>query len=177
MLFGFWFLPFLLFLLTSCGNDAQPKPHQGYSQEDVKNLSKDMGEWDAQRQKDEIDMYMKNHGWEMSVTGTGLRYMYTKKGTGAQAKNGSRVLLAYKIYLLDGTLCYSSETKGPKEVVVGHDNVETGLHEALQMMRVGDAMRLILPSHLAFGLTGDHDRIPPRASVMYEIEMLDLKEN
>jgi FKBP-type peptidyl-prolyl cis-trans isomerase len=59
--------------------------------------------------------------------------------------------------------------------MIGKDNIESGLHEALQLMRIGDKMRFILPSHLAHGLIGDQTKIPPRASVIYEIELLELR--
>jgi len=159
-----------IFFLAACNEPAPQKPE--LSKEDVEHLSQEMNKWDATRQKDEIDAYVKNRGWEMTETGTGLRYMYVKKGEGAPAKNGGAVLVAYKVFLLDGTLCYSSEQDGPRTVRIGKDYVESGLHEALQLMKVGDQMRFILPSHLAHGLTGDDDKIPPRSTVMYEIELL-----
>jgi FKBP-type peptidyl-prolyl cis-trans isomerase len=52
--------------------------------------------------------------------------------------------------------------------------VESGLHEGVQMMHVGDKMRFILPSFRAHGLTGDNSKIPPLTSVVYEIELLGL---
>lgn len=62
-------------------------------------------------------------------------------------------------------------------MLVGKDNVEAGLHEGIQLMHVGDQMRFILPSHLAHGLTGDQSKIPPLASVVYEVELLELSDN
>jgi FKBP-type peptidyl-prolyl cis-trans isomerase len=54
------------------------------------------------------------------------------------------------------------------------DNVENGLHEAIQYLRVGDKAKIILPSYLAHGLTGDSDKIPPMASVLYDIELVEI---
>ncbi|TND05859.1 MAG: FKBP-type peptidylprolyl isomerase [Bacteroidetes bacterium] len=165
----------LSFLLLSCGEEEKKPRTRPYTTEEVKEASKQMGQWDSQRQKDEIEMYIKNHGWEMKETGTGLYYMYMKNGAGEAAKDHDQVFVSYKVFLLSGTLCYSSETDGPRVVRIGSDYVESGLHEALKMMKVGDQLRVILPSHLAHGLTGDDDKIPPRSSVLYEIELLEKK--
>ncbi|MGL4597378.1 MAG: FKBP-type peptidyl-prolyl cis-trans isomerase, partial [Bacteroidia bacterium] len=141
----------------------------------VKDVSLAMNEWDKTRQNDEINQYIKNRGWEMQMTGSGLRWMVLKKGAGDMAKSGNQVRVNYKITLMDGTVCYASEKDGPKVFLVNEDDVESGLHEAIQLMRKGDQMRFVLPSHLAHGLMGDEDKIPPRASVIYEIELLDIK--
>lgn len=126
----------------------------------------------VKRENDEIDQYVAHRGWQMITTGTGLRYMITKKGTGELAVNEKQVKVNYKITLLDGTLCYSSDSTGAKVFVIGKDNVESGLHEGIQLLHVGDKAIFILPSHLAHGLIGDEDKIPPQATVIYDIELI-----
>lgn len=128
-------------------------------------------------ESDNIDQYVKRQGWEkkMKVSGTGLRYMFYKNGNGEKAGNEKFAKVSYKISLLDGTECYNSQKDGPKEFRIGRDNVESGLHEAVGMMRVGDKAIFILPSHLAHGLMGDFNKIPPKSSVVYDIELLDLR--
>lgn len=132
----------------------------------------------VKKESDEIDQYVAHKGWKMTTTGTGLRYMITQKGTGETAKmdteNERFVKVNYKISLLDGRVCYTSDSIGPKEFRIGHDNVEAGLHEGIQYMNVGDKAVFILPSHLAHGLIGDQGKIPPKSSVMYEIELLSM---
>ncbi|HTA60983.1 MAG TPA: FKBP-type peptidyl-prolyl cis-trans isomerase, partial [Bacteroidia bacterium] len=81
----------------------------------------------------------------------------------------------YKVSLLDGTLCYSSETKGSKEFLVGADKVESGIHEGVQLMHLHDKALFILPAHLAFGLVGDRDKIPPKVAVVYTIEVISVQ--
>lgn len=127
------------------------------------------------QENDEIDQYVAHKGWNMIKTGTGLRYMITHKGSGEQAKPEQVAKVNYKISLLNGTVCYSSDSTGAKEFVVAGDNVESGLHEGIQYMHVGDKAILILPSYLAHGLMGDEDKIPPKASVIYELELVSLK--
>lgn len=123
----------------------------------------------------QIDGYAERKGWEMTTTGTGLRYMIYEKGTGPRAAAGMRAEVAYVVSLLDGTVVYTSEESGPVEFLIGQDNVESGIHEGVTHMHVGDKARFILPSHLAHGLTGDQNKIPPRSSVVYDITLLGLK--
>ena len=129
----------------------------------------------VKQESDEIDQYVAHRGWKMITTGTGLRYIITKKGDGSLAKTDQLAKVNYKISLLDGTVCYSSDSTGAKEFLIGKDNVESGLHEGIQYMHVGDKATIILPSHLAYGLVGDEKRIPPRASVIYELELLSVR--
>jgi FKBP-type peptidyl-prolyl cis-trans isomerase len=169
----FLFFLFIVFF-GSCGQEkAPPKKHQ-LSKDELNNLSVQMNAWTAQKESDEIDQYVKQHNWVMSQTPSGLRYMLMKKGNGPQPINGNTVKVAFKIYLLDGTLCYSASKDSAKTFVVGKDYVESGLHEGIQLMHVGEQMRFILPSHLAHGLTGDQTKIPPLSIVMYEIELLGI---
>ncbi|MFY9309890.1 MAG: FKBP-type peptidyl-prolyl cis-trans isomerase [Bacteroidia bacterium] len=126
----------------------------------------------VKQESDEIDQYINHRGWNMTATGTGLRYMITKKGDGEPAVAEKFARVKYKISLLDGTVCYSSDSTGARDFLVGQDHVESGLHEAIQLMHVGDKATFILPSHLAHGLIGDENKIPPKASVIYDIELL-----
>jgi FKBP-type peptidyl-prolyl cis-trans isomerase FkpA len=170
-----YFLFACIIFLASCGEKEKPKKQQ-YTQQQVKDLSVQMNTWDEKRQRDEINQYIKAHGWEMEETASGLRYMMIAPGKGEQAKAGQTAKVDYKISLLDGTVCYTSEKDGPKNVFIGKDNIEADLHEAIQLMHVGDKMRFILPSHLAHGLTGDQSKIPPLSSVVYEITLLSVKD-
>ena len=127
-------------------------------------------------EQDEINAYIKSHGYNMQSTGSGLRYLFlkeNKKGKKVETKNQLKV--NYRVWLLDGTLCYSSDTKGPKIFIVGADNVESGVHEGVKLMKDGEKALFILPAHLAFNLIGDRDKIPPKSAVVYEIEILEVK--
>ncbi|MCW3102001.1 MAG: fkpA [Bacteroidetes bacterium] len=161
-------------VVESCGNGNKQNSHP-----QTKNLDSSLVEANkmyVKRESDEIDQYVAHHGWKMNTTGTGLRYMITKKGTGtATAQPEQRVKVDYRISLLDGTLCYSSEKEGPKEFIVGKDNIESGLHEGIQYLHAGDEATFILPSHLAHGLLGDGNKIPAKASVIYEIKLISIQ--
>lgn len=120
-----------------------------------------------------IEQFVKRKGWPMTETGTGLQYSVYEPGNGEQVKSGDLVTVNFEISLLNGKVCYTSEESGEESFVVDHDHVESGLHEALKYLRVGDKAKLIIPSHLAFGLAGDMDQIPPLSPIVYDIEVLD----
>ncbi|HET6993007.1 MAG TPA: FKBP-type peptidyl-prolyl cis-trans isomerase [Bacteroidia bacterium] len=164
-------------LVASCGNEPEKTKKEQYTTQQVKDLSVQMNVWDEKKENDEINQYLKQHNWEMQETASGLRYMLLKKGNGPLAQNGQKAKVAYKIYLLDGSLIYSADRDSAKEFLIGKDYVESGLHEGIQLMHVGDKMRFVLPSHLAHGLTGDQSKIPPLSSVMYEIELVGVSDD
>ncbi|MBN2613220.1 MAG: FKBP-type peptidyl-prolyl cis-trans isomerase [Bacteroidales bacterium] len=124
-----------------------------------------------------IDAFVKRHNWDMQQTETGLWYMVYEKGNGEQTRTGDVAIIHYNISLLDGTECYSSGTRDPKEFKIGQGGVESGLEEGILLLRVGDKARFIMPPHLAHGLIGDNDKIPARAILLYEVELIALKRN
>jgi len=123
----------------------------------------------------QIDSYIKRRNLNVTKTGTGLRYLIYKQGNGEQAVNGKMAIVKYEVSLIDGTVCYSTKEKGPEEFKIGKDNVESGLHEGITYMHVGDKAKIIIPSHLAHGLAGDFHKIPVRSTIIYDIELVALK--
>jgi FKBP-type peptidyl-prolyl cis-trans isomerase len=125
---------------------------------------------DAER----IENYVKRRNWNTTVTKSGLWYQIYEQGKGPQAKEGQVAVLNFKISLLDGTLCYSSDSLGSKKFAIGHGGVESGLEEGILLLKVGDKARFIMPPYKAHGLIGDMKKIPARAIIVYEVELLDL---
>lgn len=162
-------------LLYSCG-DGHKKTTQktNIQSKEFQDKLIEANKMYVKRENDEIDQYVAHRGWKMATTGTGLRYMITQKGTGELAVIEKQAKVNYKISLLDGTVCYSSDSTGAKIFMIGKDNVESGLHEGIQLLHVGDKAIFILPSHLAHGLIGDEKKIPPRATVIYDIQLLAI---
>jgi FKBP-type peptidyl-prolyl cis-trans isomerase FkpA len=129
------------------------------------------------KDQERIKEMVQHHGWDMQTTPTGLWYQIIENGTGNLVKTGNVVRLKYKLSLLDGTPCYSSDSLGLKEFRVGSGGVESGLEEAVLMLRKGDKARFILPPHLAYGLIGDQHKIPARATIIYSIEVVNIMVN
>lgn len=163
--------------IYSCNNveDGTVAVEQTIPKKDIKKKIESANKMYVKRESDEIDQYVKFHEWNMTKTGTGLRYMIIKKGNGKTVLPGMEATITYKVKLLDGTLCYTSDSLGAKTFLVEQDNVESGLHEGIQKLREGDIALFIIPSHLAHGLLGDESKIPTHASVIYEIELLSVR--
>lgn len=126
-------------------------------------------------EKEDILAYIHRHGWNMTETGSGLWYDIYEKGEGMQAEVGKVALISYKVWLLSGELVYASPDDQPKMFKIGHGGVESGLEEGILLLREGDKSHMILPSHLAYGLLGDDNKIPPRMPIVYQVELIELK--
>lgn len=125
---------------------------------------------DAER----IANYAKRRKWDLIETESGLWYQIYEKGNGDKAEEGQIAVLKYKISLLDGTVCYTSDSTGVKEFSIGHGGVESGLEEGILLLNVGDKARFIMPPFKAHGLLGDMEKIPPRSIIVYELELINL---
>jgi len=163
--------------LVSCNNNKptgyvakKPKEVQKSPQKSLEKVNRYLLKVENQ----EIDDYVVRHHWNMETTGSGLRYEIIKHGKGRAIKQGDRVALKYNTFLINGQMIYSSVKLGPKVFEVGHSDVETGLEEVLMHLHKGDKVNVIIPSFLAYGLNGDGDKIPPRAIVIYFLEVLDV---
>ena len=123
-------------------------------------------------ESDRIDHFISQQGWDMKTSETGLRYQFLRHGTGDSAVTGDMCSIAYIARLFSGRICFEAGLREPKQFVLNQDNVPTGVHQAVEMMRVGDSARFVLPAHLAYGLTGEGHIVPPNSPLVYEIALL-----
>jgi FKBP-type peptidyl-prolyl cis-trans isomerase len=126
-------------------------------------------------ENEQIDKLIVRSGWDMSETPTGLRYQFMERGKGAKTVSGRLVQFEYDMKLISGEEIYSSKQTGSKEFRIGSGGVESGLEEGMLLLKVGDKARFIIPSYLAHGLSGDQDRIPPKATLIYTVKLIALK--
>jgi FKBP-type peptidyl-prolyl cis-trans isomerase FkpA len=165
----------LAFLLLSCGQEPGPvRSTSNLRMLDDTLINYNRGA--ARTEDQEIRDYTARYGWDMITTSTGLRYLIYKHGSGPAAKPGKIAIIRYRENLLNGKPVASSDSLGLKQFPVGHGEAEPGLQEAIQLMRTGDRAKVIIPSHLAFGLLGDGNRVPPGASLVYDIELVAVKD-
>ncbi len=109
-------------------------------------------------------------------TDSGLRYQIIQEGNGKQATKGDNVSVHYKGQLLDGTVFDSSyKRKQPIDFTVGVGQVIAGWDEGLQLLKVGDKARFVIPSDLAYGSRGAGGVIPPEAPLIFDVELVDVK--
>jgi FKBP-type peptidyl-prolyl cis-trans isomerase FkpA len=166
---------FISLLLLSCNSSQTREKELDTSsiKEPLMEVNKKVVATEDQQIRNLIDRY----GWKMTKTGTGLRYLVYSHGNGDLARKGQLARIKYEIRLITGDMVYSSNETGLKEFIIGRGGVESGLEEAILLLHQGDKAKLILPSHLAHGLTGDQERIPPKSTLVYDLEVIDLKNN
>jgi peptidyl-prolyl cis-trans isomerase A (cyclophilin A) len=108
-------------------------------------------------------------------TPSGLRYKILQKGDGQQATKGAGVSVHYKGQLLDGTVFDSSyKRKQPIDFNVGVGQVIKGWDEGIQLLKVGDKARMVIPSDLAYGSAGAGGVIPPDATLIFDVELVSV---
>jgi FKBP-type peptidyl-prolyl cis-trans isomerase FkpA len=159
-------------LSISCGSEGGHRPINLFqAKEALENVNKAL----VNRDRELIEAYIDRHQLEgVQENGAGLFYLVWDKPTGPQPQSGDIVIIDYTITLLDGTPCYSSDSLGQKDFLVGQGGVESGLEMGVTLMYQGQRARFILPPHLAHGLLGDQDRIPPRTIIVYDVHLLNV---
>jgi FKBP-type peptidyl-prolyl cis-trans isomerase len=124
---------------------------------------------------DAINGYIDRTGLEMQKTGSGMYFAILDHGTGPMAEEGKTATLSYSIQFLSGDTLENGKEHPHLEFVIGKGLVIAGLNEAIRLLREGDEAKLIIPSHMAYGLTGKPGKIPPKASLIYNVKVLKIK--
>lgn len=108
-------------------------------------------------------------------TSSGLMYVVKKKGTGPKPKRGQKVAVHYTGTLMDGEKFDSSRDRGtPIVFPVGTRRVIAGWDEAIMDMNKGEQRILIIPHTLAYGERGRPPIIPPKATLVFDVELVDI---
>lgn len=111
-----------------------------------------------------------------TTTPSGLQYRDLEVGDGQPAAAGETVVVHYTGWLEDGTKFDSSLDRGePFQFVVGRGDVIPGWDEGVGSMRVGGKRELTIPARLAYGDQGVPGVIPPGATLIFEVELLEVK--
>ncbi len=128
----------------------------------------------AEREAKKAELDKISAGFE--ETASGLRYQVIQKGEGKKAEKGNTVSVHYKGQLADGTVFDSSyKRNAPLDFQVGVGQVIAGWDEGICLLNVGDKARLVIPSDLGYGSAGAGGVIPPDATLVFDVELMDVK--
>lgn len=109
-------------------------------------------------------------------TESGLRYQIIQKGNGTQAEKGKKVSVHYQGALENGQVFDSSyKRKQPIDFQLGVGQVIEGWDEGVALLKVGDKARFVIPSYLGYGSRGAGGVIPPDATLVFDVELMDVK--
>ncbi|MFN0195837.1 MAG: FKBP-type peptidyl-prolyl cis-trans isomerase [Planctomycetaceae bacterium] len=168
--------------------DALAKQKSRVSEEDLDAAFKEFQESLQERQlakqkvkeeanQKEGDEFLEANGKKDGVKTlkSGLQYEVIAEGDGPSPKKTDRVKTHYHGTLIDGTV-FDSSVDRDEPAVFAVNQVIKGWTEALQLMKVGDKWRIVVPAELAYGARGAGNEIGPNATLIFEIELLGIEK-
>lgn len=108
------------------------------------------------------------------MTDTGLSYKILKEGEGETPQTGDNVTVHYTGKLTDGSVFDSSKERGPFTFILGIGQVIKGWDQGVAEMKKGEIRELTIPYQLAYGENGYPPVIPPKATLIFEVELLEF---
>jgi FKBP-type peptidyl-prolyl cis-trans isomerase FkpA len=159
---------------------------------DLAGLQKEQEEKMAQAREEEqskLENYLSENNITQAPTASGLYFIEEKKGTGKKAESGKVVKVHYVGRLLDGTVfdtsredvAKESNTYNPQrpyqpfEFTLGQGMVIRGWDEGISYMSEGGRAKLVIPADLAYGEQGAGNIIPPNATLVFDVELIEVK--
>ncbi len=161
-----------LWCSCSAGEPREPvKPDSSISMEAdaLSSVNKQL----IEREKERIEAMILQKDWKMNSHPDGYYSMIISEGKGKMITENASVELLCKVELLDGTVCYDHQKRS---FIVNKTTEIAGLHQGVINMRQGAKVRFIFPPHLAYGLLGDRNAIPPRASLIFDVDIVKVNE-
>jgi FKBP-type peptidyl-prolyl cis-trans isomerase FkpA len=167
------FLLVLITALVACGERGEPAPEGA----DPDTLAAETGSVTAPGPAPVTSEYASELGIDlgaMEETESGLYVLDVQEGEGEEAASGDTVVVHYTGWLPNGMKFDSSRDRAePFTFVLGEGRVIPGWEEGVAGMKVGGERRLVIPPHLGYGPIGAGDVIPPDATLVFDVELLE----
>lgn len=157
---------------AGCGSppDASEHPQTKPSANEIIDMNIRM----MRAEQEQINAYIAEQNWSMTESGTGLRMEWMRDSLGAiKPATGNVVSIIWRGTPIDR----ASEgfiITDTLQMRVDRDDQISALHEAVKSMNIGDKLRLVVPSHLGYGVHGRGAEIPSRSALLCEVELLAI---
>ncbi|HYO46421.1 MAG TPA: FKBP-type peptidyl-prolyl cis-trans isomerase [Gemmatimonadota bacterium] len=166
----------LAFLLLGCASEdttPEPDPEPLTTEEATppEQATTSMSDPSTTTYAPELDVRLER----MTRTESGLYYEVVKEGAGATVAPGQTAVVHYTGWLPNGTQFDSSRGREPFSFPVGAGQVIAGWDQGVAGMAVGEQRLLVIPPDLAYGATGAGGVIPPDATLVFEVELLEIR--
>ena len=134
------------------------------------------GEIRLQEERNKAEAELEKLASGFDKTNSGLRYKILKKGDGNKAAKGNTVSVHYEGSLTNGQVFDSSYQRNqPIDFQLGIGQVIPGWDEGISLLKVGDKARFVIPSELGYGSAGAGGVIPPNATLVFDVELMEVK--
>lgn len=134
------------------------------------------GEIRLQEERNRAEAELEKLASGFDKTNSGLRYKILKKGEGNKATKGNTVSVHYEGSLTNGQVFDSSYQRNqPIDFQLGIGQVIPGWDEGISLLNVGDKARFVIPSELGYGSAGAGGVIPPNATLVFDVELMEVK--
>jgi FKBP-type peptidyl-prolyl cis-trans isomerase len=162
-------------LAAQCGAPREQAPQVAVVSPDKQRLQS-INKYMSEKEQDILQSYIARQQLDMQQSSTGYFYQLVEAGRGAPVANKDVVVLHGSILLIDGTPCYTYSERRPLRVAVGSFADINILNTALLGLRQGSRVRFVFPAHMAFGLLGDGDKIPPQSPLVCSFELAAVEQ-
>ena len=111
----------------------------------------------------------------VGILPNGVHYIIRRQGEGVRPNVKNTVVINAVGVLPDGTI-FEDTYKKKQPITMAINTLIPGLNEAIQLMPIGSVWRIFIPSALAYGETGLQNIVPPHSAIVYDIELIEIKE-
>lgn len=169
-------LIFIVLTLCVCKKNQQPRPT--IAKKELEQILLDANILQVAYDTQRVVSFIRLNQWNMQQTKTGIWYEILDSDiSGPTIKEGDYVAIDYTVTLMDGSIRYSSKKTGAKTFQVSLGGVENGLEDGIVLLRGGDSARFIMPQYRAHHLLGDGNKIPPLATIIYNLRVVEVASN
>lgn len=173
----FFFLLSIVFSGTSCNNSVARKPVRAKSAT-VLDKTVELHKRNLERENSLIENYIKNDSlFQYQMTKKGFWYAYKlKNDVGETPKKGDLVVFQQEITNLADEILHSREELGEKKYIVDKEHIINGIQEGIKLMRVGEEMKFIFSSYVAYSTSGDKsNKIGVHEPIINTIKLINIK--